>query len=242
MAGLLLPSDPLNARRPDDAFGREVQAIETLGIPIDLLDLDALLAGSATRAVHRVGPSDVPLLYRGWMMPVARYAELAVALDGCDASLVTAPAAYAATHHLPLAYEALAGVTPRTVWVEGTDRVDFARVHEALSAFGHAPVVVKDFVKSRKHEWLEACFIPDAGDRAGVERVVGTFVERQARTSPAGSCSASSWSSDVSASTQRADWPWAGSTGPSSPTASCSRRVATGTTSTTRTTSRSRGS
>jgi hypothetical protein len=38
---------------------------------------------------------------------------------------------------------------------------------------------VKDYVKSRKHEWLEACFIPDAGDRAAVERVVGVFVDRQ---------------------------------------------------------------
>ncbi|HEY3063178.1 MAG TPA: ATP-grasp domain-containing protein [Chloroflexota bacterium] len=34
-------------------------------------------------------------------------------------------------------------------------------------------------MKSRKHEWNEACFIPSAADRAGAERVVKRFVELQ---------------------------------------------------------------
>ncbi len=176
---LLLPSDPLNARTPDLAFEAEVDAIERVGIPIDLLDLEVLLAGAAARAVRRVGEGDGPLLYRGWMMPIDRYAGLAAALGDRGVSLITSPESYAATHHLPLTYAALAGLTPRTVWVEGTDGVDFERVHEVLRQFGSAPLVVKDFVKSRKHEWLEACYMPDASDRAGVERVLGTFVERQ---------------------------------------------------------------
>ena len=50
---------------------------------------------------------------------------------------------------------------------------------EALAPFGDAPVIVKDFVKSRKHEWAEACFIPSASDRRAVERVVGRFLELQ---------------------------------------------------------------
>jgi len=34
-------------------------------------------------------------------------------------------------------------------------------------------------VKSRKHEWVEACYIPSASDRSAVERVVGRFLELQ---------------------------------------------------------------
>jgi hypothetical protein len=41
------------------------------------------------------------------------------------------------------------------------------------------PGIVKDYVKSRKHEWEEACFIPDLSDTAAVSRVVGRFVELQ---------------------------------------------------------------
>jgi len=40
-------------------------------------------------------------------------------------------------------------------------------------------VIVKDYVKSRKHEWEEACYIPSASDRASVERVVRRFLELQ---------------------------------------------------------------
>jgi ATP-grasp domain-containing protein len=43
--------------------------------------------------------------------------------------------------------------------------------------FGRRPLIVKDYVKSRKHEWAEACFVPDATDAAAVERVVGRFLE-----------------------------------------------------------------
>jgi hypothetical protein len=48
-----------------------------------------------------------------------------------------------------------------------------------LTPFGDRPVIIKDFVKSRKHEWADACFIPSASDRHGVERVVSRFLELQ---------------------------------------------------------------
>src|SRR5690606_39259124 len=59
--------------------------------------------------------------------------------------------------------------------------VDFDAIHELLSAFGDAPIIVKDYVKSQKHYWSEACFIPNASDRAAVERVVRRFLELQGR-------------------------------------------------------------
>ncbi|MET9532494.1 hypothetical protein ABZY02_18320 [Streptomyces sp. NPDC006649] len=34
------------------------------------------------------------------------------------------------------------------------------------------PGIVKDYVKSRKHEGEQACFIPDLADPAGLSRVV----------------------------------------------------------------------
>jgi hypothetical protein len=38
---------------------------------------------------------------------------------------------------------------------------------------------VKDYVKSQKHYWTEACFIPDASDLEHVARVVARFLELQ---------------------------------------------------------------
>lgn len=44
---------------------------------------------------------------------------------------------------------------------------------------GARPIVVTDFVKSRKHEWDSACYIPSAADDEAVERVVRRFLELQ---------------------------------------------------------------
>ena len=67
----------------------------------------------------------------------------------------------------------------KTVWIKTKGDVSTDEIMDLLRPFGSAPVVVKDFVKSRKHEWAEACFIPSASDRASVERVVRRFLELQ---------------------------------------------------------------
>src|SRR5258708_5394714 len=163
---LLLPSDPLTPAAPDSFFASELEAITALGIRTGLLDLDALLAGASARSVRRLGEGSEPVLYRGWMIPTAKYAALADAVVEFGCSLVITPESYTATHHLPRTYAILDGLTPRTTWIETSERIDFAHVHEALEPFGDASVVVKDYVKSRKHEWLEAFLIPDASDKA----------------------------------------------------------------------------
>ena len=41
------------------------------------------------------------------------------------------------------------------------------------------PEKVKDFVKSRKHEWYDACFINNIADKVNAKRVIKNFIERQ---------------------------------------------------------------
>ncbi len=62
---------------------------------------------------------------------------------------------------------------------ERENDLDFAPLRAALETFGAAPVVIKDWVKSQKHRWHEACFIPRADDLAQAERVVRRFLELQ---------------------------------------------------------------
>jgi hypothetical protein len=92
--------------------------------------------------------------------------------------LINDPASYIYCHYLPECYSAIAAYTPRTVWFHGTT-IDMDRVLDLVRPFGDAPLMVKDFVKSRKHEWQEACYIPSATDRAAVTRVVSRFLELQ---------------------------------------------------------------
>jgi hypothetical protein len=179
---LVFCCDPLNPRQPDEAYRAEVAAAERLGIPFRLVDHDALVHDSdPARAVRRVTqrPDSGLGVYRGWMLTPQQYRLMYEALETKGVRLLNDPAAYRHCHHLPESYPAIEPHTPRSAWIKTTGDVSTDEIMGLLRPFGSAPVVVKDYVKSRKHEWAEACFIPSAADRAAVERVVRRFLELQ---------------------------------------------------------------
>ncbi len=171
-------SDPLAPRRVDAQYAAEAELVRDAGATVALLDHDALLAGDTTAAVRRV-PADLgPAWYRGWMIPGDAYAALAAALDARGVTLLTSPEHYRRAHELPGWYATFAAATPPSVWSVGVPG-DLAALVAPLPP---GPGIVKDYVKSRKHEWHEACYLPDLADRAAVQTVVDTFVERQAES------------------------------------------------------------
>jgi hypothetical protein len=177
---LILPADPLSPRSPEAAFARELDAARRVDATLGLLDFDALVRGETRAAVRRIPAGNgEEAIYRGWMMHPPVYRELHRALLDRGWALVNDPDAYAETHLLPNWCDALADSTPRSVIRPGADAPTKAELAELLRVFGDAPALVKDFVKSRKHEWAEACFIPRASDTDAAARVVERFLELQ---------------------------------------------------------------
>jgi hypothetical protein len=111
------------------------------------------------------------------MVTPPQFRVLYEALIARGIRLINDPDQYRHGHYLPETYPVIEGQTPRSLWLTGDLGID--RIMEALTRFGDGAVIVKDFVKSRKHEWGEACFIPWAADRQAVGRVVGQFLELQ---------------------------------------------------------------
>lgn len=178
---VLFCADPLAPTRVDAHFAAQARAVRDAGAAVALLDHDALLVGDLATAVRRI-PRDLgEVWYRGWMIPAGRYAELADALAGRGVTLRVSPAAYRAAHELPGWYAAMAAVTPDSVWTpwQPGEPPTPAQVAELVAPLGGGPAVVKDYVKSRKHEWAEACFVPDLADTAHAHRVVSRMVELQ---------------------------------------------------------------
>ncbi|MFJ2867204.1 ATP-grasp domain-containing protein [Kitasatospora sp. NPDC087314] len=179
---ILFPADPLNPRRPDPHFAWEARLLRELGGEHHLVDHDALLAGHAEEAVGQVPRDGGPLWYRGWMLPSDRYAGFATALAVRGGALLTSAAGYLTAHELPGWYGVFEGATPPSVWIPtaGTVAPRPAELAAAVARLGGSgPAIVKDYVKSRKHEWHEACYIPELADPAAVRRVVARFVELQ---------------------------------------------------------------
>jgi hypothetical protein len=173
-------SDPFNPRAPDPAYDAEVAAAGELGLAYDLVSYEALVYDdSPLKAVRQVEEQPDPVLgiYRGWMLKPEEYAKLYEAIMTRGIRLINDPAAYKHCHYLPESYSLIQEQTPRSLWLEMP--VDIGSIIDHLRPFGSSPLILKDYVKSRKHEWEEACYIPSASDRAGVERVVKRFIELQ---------------------------------------------------------------
>ena len=154
---ILFPSEPFDGRHVDSAFADEHEAAQRAGWETALIDLER----------DRVPPGDS--IYRGWMLTVEEYARLYARVK-----LINDPEQYRRTHHYPESYALIREVTVPAVWTTSRE-IDFA----ALEPFGDRPLVLKDHVKSQKHYWDEACFIPRASDEAAVRRVVARFLELQ---------------------------------------------------------------
>lgn len=175
-------SDPLDPRLPDQAYEAEVSAVEHLGIEYTLVSYEALVyEGDASTATRRVRECTGPELavFRGWMMRPEHYTELFTALGDRGVRLINDPMAYRHVHYLPESYEVIVAHTPRSVWLRTDVVPPTHQLMELLYPFDSAPLVLKDFVKSRKHEWAEAAYIHSASDPEAVERVVRRFLDLQ---------------------------------------------------------------
>jgi hypothetical protein len=182
MLSAVFCAEPFAPRRPDPDYAAEVEAAESAGLQGALISHEVLVEeGRPEAAVRLVTPVDPPRLgiYRGWMMSPPTYATLHTELLARGIHLINDPAAYLHCHYLPEWYDELRDVTPRSVWLDQESGLSMERILPAAASLGPTPFIVKDYVKSRKHEWDEACFIPSALDQAAIERVVGRFMELQ---------------------------------------------------------------
>ena len=168
---LLVPGDPLNPRRVDPHFADQAAAARERGITVARIGHDAL--DRPDQAVAGVPESD-DAVYRGWMMTAAEYDGFAKALADRGVALRTDADGYRTAHELPGWYDALRPLTPESVWTAGPDLAELESVADRL---GGGPAVLRDHVKSMKHYWDEAAYIPDLADKEAVRRVGSRFLE-----------------------------------------------------------------
>jgi hypothetical protein len=175
-------ADPLRRTQPDPVYAVEYAAARESGCDVALMSYEALVErGDAIEAVRQVSTAATQgaCLYRGWMLRPEAYMRFYTALAQQGMALINTPEAYRVCHYLPESYPYIAGYTPMTVWLSLADGINIERIMQALQPFGDAPLILKDYVKSRKHAWREACFIPSAADQQAVERVVSRFLQLQ---------------------------------------------------------------
>lgn len=175
---VLFPSDPLDPRKVDPAFAREAEYAKVVGAQVATVNIDV-----TCKMRGLPGPKHAelphPTIYRGWMLKSRTYRGLYRAALRNGALLINSPDDYRFCHELPQWYPNLKGSTPESVWFEPNEKLGFelrSMTAEVRDKLGNGPYVVKDYVKSRKHEWDTACYIPDIGKLVEVTRA---FLELQ---------------------------------------------------------------
>jgi hypothetical protein len=178
---ILFCSDTFDCRSVDQHFAAEYEGAISAGFTVGLIDFNAIrrrYEGGAFRQVTAAS-ANMPAIYRGWMLTPDEYVFLDDSLTKRGISLLTTPEQYLHCHWFPNNYPVIESVSPRSFWLPIPECFEISRTLALISQFDGIPLIVKDYVKSRKHEWKEACFIPDSSDKSAVTLVVKRLLELQ---------------------------------------------------------------
>lgn len=157
-------------------YQTEYDSAKANGFETHVFSFEELSEGAINSALRFVKKCDKKEygIYRGWMMKPSVYEQFYNGLLKKNIQLINNPKEYKHCHYLPSSYDKIAGETPKSNW---TKDVSTDNVTALANEFGDSPIIVKDFVKSEKHNWDDACFIPKASDKSKVEQVVNRFLE-----------------------------------------------------------------
>jgi len=177
---ILFPAYPGDIKRPDPAFEDEMLEAKKQGFKIGYVDLELMFGGEVRlRLPEREKGDSAYVMYRGWILKQEDYDRLNEALiERMYGGLIQPPYDYKFSQNIPEWYPVLKGKTPESVWIPGSS-FDEEEIHKTISVFGNSPVILKDYMKSRKQDWYDACFIADASDTTEVMRVVNNFLRLQ---------------------------------------------------------------
>jgi len=179
---LIIFCDNGSPKEVDFMYLEEWETAKQLKIETALMNFEDLQKRkNPAQATQRIKPRKnlIQAIYRGWMLKDVDYQQLYEILLSKNIKLINNPAAYNFCHYLPNWYEFLNHISPKTVFINLEKGFYEHEILEKIQIFGNSPIIVKDYVKSQKHYWHEACFIPNASDTAQVLKVSQRFLQLQ---------------------------------------------------------------
>lgn len=141
----------INKIDEDYKFEQEIaieQCFETI-----LFNYDDFVFGNKLKVTSN--GNNKPAIYRGWMLKPIDYKRFYNELLAIGYKLINSPEEYENTHYFVKSYELLQGLTPKTLWYEEGQQINWNEVRQNFDKF-----IVKDYVKSVKGfdfpEYLES--------------------------------------------------------------------------------------
>ena len=167
---ILFPDNYFNPSKPDSDYQAEWRAAIEFGFKTGLLSNDGLDDGR----IHLKLPDGYSgmVMYRGWMMRPDLYGKLYNKLLKCNVIPMTSPEMYAKFHTLPGYYSSIKEDTPKAIWYEDYNSIDWNCVRSIMNK-----CIVKDFVKSEKNTDFPAYIDLLKTNNDELNVLIHTFVE-----------------------------------------------------------------
>jgi hypothetical protein len=175
---ILFCSEPFQQKNIDPDWEEEYRVSQQAQNNSYFFDYDDFKQTRQLKIYHAPDSKEL-MIYRGWMMPVEMYKDLYDQLLTNNLQLINSPEQYQHCYYLPDSYHHIKQHTPMSVFTDDSKLPNDTDLQSLLKDFADKPIIVKDYVKSQKHYWSEACFIPDASNLVHVKKVVSTFIDKQ---------------------------------------------------------------
>lgn len=191
MIDIILPANELNKRKPHEMYQEEFDTASKYA-NVHLLDINDIVRARNDRHVFDTMVPTLqwdkkaccPVFYHGWMMDWNMYNDFDHFCKGRGYLLTNNLNNYFCGHHFDAWYDKLEGMTPKSAILKVSAKQwkpqpELRSMIDAVLAFqkeNKCAVIIKDSVKSLKHDWNEACFIPADANPFHVAKVVSTFL------------------------------------------------------------------
>lgn len=180
MKTIIMPGHPYYYNtinnRPDPEFEKEYEAASKFA-KVFFFCLEEFNSG--TEILTRLPPSDSPkedIFYHGWMMNSEQYRRFYLALEAKGYRLTNPPGQHTACNYFNSWYPYIEGLTPKSIMVHNSNLRTVLDEALAFKKETKSALIIKDAVKSLKHDWNEACFIPADADPLQMAKIIGTFL------------------------------------------------------------------
>lgn len=178
MTNIIFPAYPDLPRKLNPYFQKEVDAAQSAGFGISVASDE-----NTPGPVSITNRAAEDYIYRGWLVKPAYYQELA---NTVGKPLLNSYQDYMNSYELPNWYAHFTHQdTPESLIIKSADIVTNGLewvVQQVQDYFkSDAPLMMKDFLKSLKYEWYDACLIKDGSDAKEIMRITANFFELRGR-------------------------------------------------------------
>ncbi|THU38506.1 hypothetical protein FAM09_15270 [Niastella caeni] len=177
---ILFCESPVQANKVDEDFEDQFISAKENGFETLLVNFDDLTSiDKFSIATKRIKPVDKlsTVIYRGWMLTPKQYSILYNDLLSKNYKLINNIAEYQNCHYLPDSLKFIENVTPKTVFQKFDNENAIDLLIENSKVFGQKSVILKDYVKSEKHDWETACYVENASNIDNLKQKIDNLIK-----------------------------------------------------------------